>query len=123
MKPKVIVMEAEQISSEELVSLLDRAGIETIVTTRLNELKKIMPDAIIIDERAGRGEWELSSRIRDESNVPILMLGDSDSEIAWVKAVAHDVDFYLPRPFSPRELIARLKALIRRYNGIHQPLA
>ncbi len=116
----VIVMEYDQISSDELVAILKRAGIEAVVAGKPEEYKGILPDAVVIDERAGTGGWELSSRIRDDSNVPIMMLGDSESELAWVKAVAHGVDYYLPRPFSPRELVARLGALMRRYNGAFQ---
>ena len=64
----------------------------------------------------GKG-WELSSRIRDESNVPIIIIGNSRNELAWVKAAAYGVDCYLPLSIGPQELVARIRALVRRYDG------
>jgi DNA-binding response OmpR family regulator len=117
MNPKIVVMDTNPHSETDLIELLGRAQMETVVVENPSEVPSVSPDAVIIDENTKKGGWTISSRIRNESNVPIVMLGNSDGELAWIKAVAYGVDYYLPRPFSPRELVARLKALIRRYNG------
>ena len=116
--PKVVVIGDDEISSKELALLLEEAGIETTMARNAN-IRKIddaLPNAVIVEEKAGKGGWEVSSQIRQKSNVPIIVLGDSNSEIAWAKAAAYGVDCYLHKPFGSRELVARIKSLVRRYD-------
>ena len=74
-------------------------------------------DAIILDVMLpGLDGYEVLRRIRDRSQVPILMLtalGDETDRIVGLEIGADD---YLPKTFSPRELLARLKAVLRRSN-------
>lgn len=117
--PKVVVIGDDEVSSKELALLLEEAGIETALARNAN-LRKIddaLPNAIVVEEQAGKGGWEVSSQIRQRSNVPIILLGNSNSEIAWAKAAAYGVDCYLLKPFGSRELVARIKSLVRRYDG------
>ena len=114
--PQVIVMGGDRASVGKLVSLLETMGIETEAANSLKKLKEKLPQAVVIEEGEGEG-WELGSQIRDESNVPILMVGSSNSELAWVKAAAHGIDCYLVKPLAYRELVARIGALVRRYDG------
>ncbi len=115
--PLVIVMGDDQKSVSELISVLEKAHIEAGAVRNLKKFKEILPQAVVITEGAGGKGWDLSSQIRDESNVPILMVGSSNSELAWVKAAAYGIDCYLVKPFAYRELAARIKALVRRYDG------
>ncbi len=118
--PKVMVIGANETSSHNLVSLLKEAGFEITTIydgTRLTEFTQSLPSVVIIEEKAGKGGWELGVQIRQKSNVPIIFLGNGNSEVAWVKAAAYGIDFYMGWPFSSRELVARIKALVRRYEG------
>ena len=77
--------------------------------------RKVQPLAIILDVMLpGRDGFETCKLIRKESDVPILMLtarGELSDRVVGLEIGADD---YLPKPFEPRELVARVKALIRR---------
>jgi DNA-binding response OmpR family regulator len=74
-----------------------------------------MPDAIVLDlMMPGEDGLSLARRLRSESNVPILMLSARGEEIDRVVGLEMGADDYLAKPFSPRELLARLRALLRR---------
>jgi DNA-binding response OmpR family regulator len=77
-----------------------------------------MPDAIVLDLMLpGEDGLSLARRLRSESNVPILMLSARGEEIDRVVGLEMGADDYLAKPFSPRELLARLRALLRRSQG------
>ncbi|MDA8128120.1 MAG: response regulator [Betaproteobacteria bacterium] len=74
-----------------------------------------MPDAIVLDLMLpGEDGLSLARRLRGQSNVPILMLSARGEEIDRVVGLEMGADDYLAKPFSPRELLARLRALLRR---------
>ncbi len=77
-----------------------------------------MPDVIVLDLMLpGEDGLSLARRLRAESNVPILMLSARGEEIDRVVGLEMGADDYLAKPFSPRELLARLRALLRRSQG------
>lgn len=77
-----------------------------------------MPDAIVLDlMMPGEDGLSLARRLRSQSNVPILMLSARGEEIDRVVGLEMGADDYLAKPFSPRELLARLRALLRRSQG------
>ena len=81
-------------------------------------LERGMPDAIVLDLMLpGEDGLSLARRLRSESNVPILMLSARGEEIDRVVGLEMGADDYLAKPFSPRELLARLRALLRRSQG------
>lgn len=85
-------------------------------------LEQGMPDAIILDlMMPGEDGLSLARRLRSQSNVPILMLSARGEEIDRVVGLEMGADDYLAKPFSPRELLARLRALLRRSQaqGLH----
>jgi len=101
---------------------VEREGHRTIAAadgeTALAAALRSRPDLVILDVMLpGLDGFEVCRRIRDESDVPILLLtarsGDSD------KVVGLDLgaDDYVVKPFSPRELMARVRALLRRRRG------
>jgi len=65
---------------------------------------------------------DLCKSIRSFSNVPIIMLTAKDEEIDTLKGLKHGADDYMTKPFSIREVIARVKSLLRRYLELSQPL-
>ncbi len=74
-----------------------------------------MPDAIVLDlMMPGEDGLTLARRLRSQSNVPILMLSARGEEVDRVVGLEMGADDYLAKPFSPRELLARLRALLRR---------
>jgi len=117
-----MVIANEEILLSDLVSLLEEAGIQTAAVQseswRLEAIDEVAPQVIILEAEGEPNAWEISSRIRRKSHVPIITLGTIDSETAWLKAATYGVDFYMERPFSPLELLARIRSLVRRYNRI-----
>jgi two-component system phosphate regulon response regulator OmpR len=78
-------------------------------------LESGMPDAIVLDlMMPGEDGLTLARRLRSQSNVPILMLSARGEEVDRVVGLEMGADDYLAKPFSPRELLARLRALLRR---------
>jgi two-component system phosphate regulon response regulator OmpR len=74
-----------------------------------------MPDAIVLDLMLpGTDGLALTREVRNSSSVPILMLSARGEEIDRVVGLEVGADDYLAKPFSPRELLARLRALLRR---------
>lgn len=87
-------------------------------TTMWQALARGMPDAIVLDlMMPGEDGLSLARRLRGESTVPILMLSARGEEIDRVVGLEMGADDYLAKPFSPRELLARLRALLRRSQG------
>ena len=85
-------------------------------------LERGMPDAIVLDlMMPGEDGLTLARKLRSESNVPILMLSARGEEIDRVVGLEMGADDYLAKPFSPRELLARLRALLRRSQGQREP--
>jgi len=84
----------------------------------LTDLARLLPDAVILDVMLPDMDgFETCRRIRASSDVPVLMLtakGDDTDRIVGLELGADD---YLPKPFNPRELLARLKAVLRRRGG------
>ena len=127
MNSRAMVIGNEGYSLDELVSLLDEAGIETAIVYEESwepkALSEIGPQIIVVESGNGPDGWDISSEIRRDSNIPIILLGTIDSEMAWVKAAAYGVDCYVERPFSPLELVARIRSLIRRHQNRRDGLA
>lgn len=81
----------------------------------LEKFRAVKPAAIILDLMLpGIDGWEVCRRIRQESDVPILMLTARDQDIDKIVGLELGADDYLTKPFNPRELVARVKAIFRR---------
>jgi len=84
----------------------------------LAELKRRQPSAVILDIMLpDRDGFETCRRIRAISDVPVLMLTAKGEETDRIVGLELGADDYLPKPFNPRELLARLKAILRRRTG------
>jgi two-component system alkaline phosphatase synthesis response regulator PhoP len=85
--------------------------------TALEKYRALKPAAIILDLMLpGIDGWEVCRRVRQESDVPILMLTARDQDIDKIIGLELGADDYLTKPFNPRELVARVKAIFRRVN-------
>jgi len=73
------------------------------------------PDLMVLDLMLPRLDgWEVCKRIREESDLPILMLTARDEDIDKIVGLELGADDYMTKPFNPRELVARVKAILRR---------
>ncbi|MCU0265366.1 MAG: response regulator transcription factor [Actinomycetia bacterium] len=116
---RVLVVEDEESFSEALSYLLRREGFEVVVAadgrTALEEFDRSGADLVLLDlmlpEVSGT---EVCRALRQRSTVPVIMLTAKDSEIDKVVGLELGADDYVTKPFSSRELIARIRAVLRR---------
>ncbi|MEK7196967.1 MAG: response regulator transcription factor, partial [Nitrospirota bacterium] len=115
---KILIIEDEKKISDIVKSYLERDGFNVMVAETGKEALKLIKDRfdlIILDLKLPDidGE-EICSTIRKTSDIPIIMLTAKSSEEERVKGLGMGADDYVVKPFSPRELIARVKAHLRR---------
>jgi two-component system response regulator RegX3 len=114
-----MVVEDEQSLREPLVYLLEKEGYEVIEAgdgaSALEHFKAEPIDLILLDiMMPGMSGNEVCRVIRQTSNVPVIMLTAKDSEIDKVVGLEIGADDYVTKPYSTRELLARMKAVLRR---------
>ena len=102
--------------------LLDRAGYEPIEASNGQEVLRNLhvhrPDLVILDVGMPVLDgWQTLTRIREVSDVPILMLTAAAGELDRVRGLRGGADDYVPKPFGSQELLARVDALLRRAGG------
>lgn len=87
----------------------------------LQQFGACCPDLVILDVMMPEMDGtEVCRRLRADSNVPVLFLSSRDDEIDRVVGLEMGGDDYVTKPFSPRELVARIKAVLRRVDGTLQ---
>jgi DNA-binding response OmpR family regulator len=128
MKEKVLVVEDDATLRETLVYNLTREGYEVTAArdgqAAVRLARERAPDAIILDVMLpGIDGFEVCRILRQEMSVPILMLTARDDEVDKVVGLEVGADDYLTKPFSMRELMARVKALLRRVRLIREEVA
>ncbi len=116
---KVLVVDDERVLVETIGYNLRREGYTTVNaydgSEALAAARREKPDAIILDVMLpGLSGFEVCSALRRETTVPILMLTAREGEVDKVLGLELGADDYLTKPFSMRELLARVKALLRR---------
>ena len=117
---RVFLVEDDPIIIEGLKIALTQEGYEVDASENMTEaLKKVDSkahyDVCLIDVMLPDGDgYEICRAIRKESNVPILFLTACDDEIHTVLALEQGADDYIAKPFRIRELLARMKAVLRR---------
>lgn len=119
--PVLVVDDEKKI--QELVKLyLENEGYKVITAgdgeKALELTKKLSPSLVILDIMLPKLDgWEVCKQIRSRSSVPIIMLTARGEEVDRVLGLELGADDYVSKPFSPRELVARVKAVLRRYNS------
>ena len=128
MFPKILVVEDDK-SISDLISLhLKKNNFEYLVVHNgedaLSHLDNFMPDFVILDWMIpGLSGLEVLRRIRNKQeykNLPILMLTAKNSEQDKIISFESGLDDYITKPFLPSELIARVKAILKRTNQLNQ---
>jgi two-component system response regulator RegX3 len=118
-KTRVLVVEDEEAISEPLAEHLTREGFAPEVATTIalagKALEREPPDVILLDVMLPDGDGrDFCREIRTRSDVPILMLTARGEEIDRILGLELGADDYVVKPFSARELVARIRAVMRR---------
>lgn len=120
MDVKTILVVEDEASIAEVVSLyLKRAGYHVQIASdgkqAMNILERQMPDFVILDLMLPQVDGlSLTRWLRDRSNVPIIMLTARREEIDRIAGLEMGADDYVVKPFSPQELVSRVRAVFRR---------
>ena len=116
---RVLVVEDEESYSDALSYLLRKEGFEVSLASTgpdaLTEFDRTGADIVLLDLMLpGLPGTEVCRRIRQVSNVPVIMVSAKDSEVDKVVGLELGADDYVTKPYSPRELVARIRAVLRR---------
>lgn len=116
---RVLVVEDEESYSDPLAYMLRKEGFEVAVASTgpeaLAEFDRAGADIVLLDLMLpGIPGTEVCRRIRATSMVPVIMVSAKDDEVDKVVGLELGADDYVTKPYSPRELVARIRAVLRR---------
>jgi len=120
MSGRILLVEDEASISEPLEFLLEREGYDVTVVgdgaEAMERFERDDPDLLLLDLMLpGIPGTEVCRRVRARSTVPIIMLTAKDSEVDIVVGLELGADDYVTKPYSSRELLARIRAVLRRH--------
>ncbi|MFW2338627.1 MAG: response regulator transcription factor [Acidimicrobiia bacterium] len=118
-KGSVLLIEDEESIGEMLATVFDREGLKLVHELSgeggLRRLDRTEPLVVLLDlNLPGMDGVEVCRRIRKKSDIPVIMLTARDTEIDKIIGLEIGADDYVTKPFSARELVARVKAVLRR---------
>ena len=116
---QILMVEDEESLSDPLAYLLGREGFDVTVVAdgirAVAEFDRAGADLVLLDLMLpGQSGMEVCKQIRQRSSVPIIMLTAKDAEIDKVLGLELGADDYVTKPYSSRELVARIRAVLRR---------
>ena len=116
---RVLVVEDEESYSDALAYMLTKEGFDVAIANSgpdaLAEFERNGADIVLLDLMLpGLPGTEVCRQIRQTSNVPVIMVSAKDSEVDKVVGLELGADDYVTKPYSPRELVARIRAVLRR---------
>ncbi len=122
MDKKVLVVDDDRKLQILLVKYLESYGFKTQTVANgesvMRSLRKDTPDIIVLDIMLGNENGlDILKEIRKQSTIPIIMLTAKGEETDRIVGLELGADDYLPKPFNPRELLARLNSVLRRSTG------
>jgi two-component system response regulator RegX3 len=123
---RLLVVEDEESFSDALSYMLRKEGYEVAVAQSgpdaLEEFDRAGADLVLLDLMLpGLPGTEVCRQLRIKSSVPVIMLTAKDSEIDKVVGLELGADDYVTKPFSHRELVARIRAVLRRRGDVEEP--
>ena len=126
MTTKVLLVEDDESIVELVKSYLAKEGFQVEVAgdgpTGLSKARAFRPDVVVLDIMLpGLDGIEVLRRLRRESSVYVVMLTARAEETDKIVGLAVGADDYVTKPFSPRELVARIQAILRRSRGGEEP--
>ena len=121
---KILLVEDEEALYDPLSFLLGREGFTPVVVDNgldaVPAFEREDPDLVLLDVMLpGMSGMEVCKKIRASSSVPIIMLTAKDSEIDKLLGLELGADDYVTKPYSSRELMARIRAVLRRQSSDH----
>ncbi len=126
-KGRILVIEDEEKIAKIVTAYLEKEGyVVTVAQTGQKALSALKNgfDLIILDLMLPDTDGEdICQTIRKDSDIPIIMLTAKSDEDNRVKGLGIGADDYVVKPFSPRELVARVKALLRRHKGTKESIS
>ncbi len=122
MKRKILLVDDEKTLVKALTFNLEKEGYQVIPAYEGEEALKKMeaenPDLLILDLMLpGLDGFEVCRRVRKNYDIPIIMLTAKGDDIDKILGLELGADDYITKPFNPRELLARVKAILRRSNS------
>src|SRR6056297_3673970 len=118
---KILIIDDEKEIRELIRDYLEVEGYKVCMAEDgeigLEKFNTCGPDIIVLDIMLPKVDgMEICKIIRGKSNIPILMLSAKKSDVDKVLGLGLGADDYITKPFSPKELVARIQAQLRRYN-------
>lgn len=115
----ILIVEDNKKTASLVALYLEREGFQTIVAfdgqQALELAQRHKPIFVILDLMLPKVDgWEVCRQLRQSSDVPVLILSAREEEVDRVSGLTLGADDYVVKPFSPRELVARVKAILRR---------
>ena len=126
MEPTILIIDDDEKLNRLLTDFLSKFGFKLLTATHpengLKMLSRTPPDLVILDVMLpGMDGFEVCKKIRQQSQVPIIMLTARGELMDKVVGLELGADDYLPKPFEPRELVARIHSVLRRTKKIETP--
>lgn len=117
--PEILIVEDEPSIAEVVELYLRRAGFQVEVEydgeTALKRLEKHLPDLVVLDVMLpGVDGYSILRWIRDRSDVPVIFITARREEVERIAGLELGADDYVVKPFSPQELVSRVRAVLRR---------
>ena len=126
MKTKILLVDDDP-NIRQLVNLyLEKEGFEVMMAARGDDAVKMFkampPNLILLDLMLpGMDGWQVCREVRKVSNIPIIMLTAKDETFDKVLGLELGADDYMVKPFDTKELVARIKAVLRRFQTAETP--
>lgn len=125
-KETILVVDDEQNIVELARLYLEQDGFKVIAAhtgkAALDRIKAESPALLVLDLMLPEIDgWEVCRRVRANSDLPIIMLTARDEDIDKIVGLELGADDYMTKPFNPRELVARVKAILRRADRAASP--
>lgn len=119
MAHKILIADDDPHILDVVIFALEQAGFKTMMAKNgemaLSSIPAFQPDLLVLDINMPEQDgFEVCRELRKTSNIPILFLSSRDEEIDKILGLELGADDYLTKPFSPRELVARVKAILKR---------
>ncbi|HLS50763.1 MAG TPA: response regulator, partial [Burkholderiaceae bacterium] len=120
---KILVVDDDPALRQLLADYLNRHGYDTLLAPDASDLEariaRFQPDLIVLDRMMPDGDGaKACQRLRDQNeDIPVILLTARDETVDRIIGLESGADDYLGKPFDPRELLARIEAVLRRKKG------
>ncbi len=122
MAEKILVVEDDHNIAELLRLYLEREGFETSIAhdgeQGVHEFERVRPELVLLDIMLpGLDGWGVLRKIRSQADTPVIMLTAKGETFDKVNGLEMGADDYITKPFDMKEVVARIRAVLRRYGG------